>query len=189
MDLATPQAVTRLLDAHRAGDTGALERLLPLVYDELHQLARSQRRRNASSPTLNTTALVHEAYLRLAGQDDAWEGRRHFFRVAARAMRHILIDYARAQRADKRGGPDTPLSLDALGPFALDDAQAETVLAVHEALERLAAFDARLAEIVELRYFGGFTIDETADALALSAATVKREWTTARAWLRAELSL
>lgn len=187
MAASSPQEVTRLLDAYRAGDTEALQQLFPLVYDELRRLARSQRRRNPSSPTLNTTALVHEAYLRLVGQSDGWEGRRHFFRFAARVMRHILIDYARAQRAAKRGGDAATVSLDAAGPVILDEETAAEVLDVHDALERLSAIDARMADVVELRYFGGYTIDETAAALDLSVSTIKREWATARAWLRAEL--
>ncbi len=188
MQESTPHAVTQLLDAYRTGDTGALRQLLPLVYQELHELARSQRRKNPSSPTINTTALVHEAYLRLADKPNAWEGRRHFFRVAARAMRHILIDYARERRAQKRGGDASNLSLDDLGPVAMDDKQAEEMIAIHEALERLASVDPRMVEVVELRYFGGFTIEETAATLDLSSATIKRDWATARMWLRAELS-
>lgn len=197
MPAAPTHAVTRLLERHRDGDPDALGRMLPLVYHELQLLARSQRRRNPSGATLNTTALVHEAYLRLVQQDGGWEGRGHFFRVAARAMRHILIDYARERRALKRGGPQADVSLDAVAgdgaapverlPFALTEAQADEILEVHAALERLAERDERMATVVEMRYFAGFTIDETAAIMDLSPATVKREWATARAWLRTEL--
>lgn len=193
---APVHAVTRLLADHRDGSPDALGELLPLVYGELQQLARSQRRRNPASETINTTALVHEAYLRLVQQDGAWEGRQHFFRVAARAMRHILIDHARERRALKRGGPQADLPLDAFGPdgageflggLELSPAQAQEILDVHQAVERLAAFDERMASVVELRYFAGFTIEETAGVLGLSPATITREWATARAWLRREL--
>ncbi len=182
-----PQAdITRLLAALNAGDTGAMDRLLPLIYDELHRLAHWQRQRQHAHETLNTTALVHEAFLKLVRKDDAsWQNRAHFFRIAARAMRDVLVDYARRQRAAKRGGdlPDSPLSdLDALPEVDTDE-----VLALHEALQRLEAVDPRQGQIVELRYFVGLTIPEAADVLGISAATVKRDWTAARAWLYREI--
>lgn len=174
--------VTVLLEQARSGDDAALDALLPLLYDELHRLAHAQRHRLRPHETLNTTALVHEAYLKLAGKDKlTWENRIHFFRVAARAMRDIVVDYARRQQAAKRGGEKPDLSLDNLPP--LPAVQADEVLGLHEALERLETFDERQARIVELRYFVGLTIEETAEVLDISPATVKRDWTTARAWL------
>lgn len=170
----------------RDGESGALDRLLPILYDELRALARRQRRRS-SSETINTTALVHEAYEKLARQDGGWSDRAHFFRVAAKAMRDVLVDYARQRKAAKRGGgqPDVPLDE---GAALVADERTEEVLALDEALTRLAAIDARQGEVVELRYFVGLTIPETADVLGLSPATVKREWTAARAWLYREIS-
>ena len=181
---AVDPEVTRLLGA--LGHDGAAEaRLLPLVYDELRRLAHRQRAR-AAGETLNTTALVHEAFLKLAGHGP-WENRRHFFCVAARAMRHVLVDYARARQAARRDVRQTARLDDAL-PFLADaplfgEHRDEEVLALHDALTRLAALDERMGQVVELRYFAGFSVDETAEALALSPATVKREWATARAWL------
>ncbi len=184
-DASSPQAVTQLLHRVHGGDRQALEDLLPLVYDELHALAHRQRRRGGS-PTLNTTALVHEAYLKMVRPEDArWEDRTHFFRVAATAMRQILVDYALRQRAAKRGGGARPLPLDEA--LFLPEGKAEEVIALDEALGRLAALDERQSRVVELRYFVGFTIPETAEALDLSPATVKREWTVARAWLHHEI--
>ncbi len=181
--------VTILLDQARDGDPSAFDRLLPLVYDELHRLAHRQRNRQRASETLNTTALVHEAYEKLARQRDragdearlGWNDRAHFFRVAAKAMRQILVDHARARRAQKRGGDDVPIALDAV-PLAAEE-RADEILALDEALTCLAGLDARQAEVVELRYFVGLTIEEAAEVLGLSPATVKREWTAARAWL------
>ena len=185
-DAPSPQAVTRLLQRVHAGDRQALSDLLPLVYDELRALAHRQRRRRGGSETLNTTALVHEAYLKMVRPEDTrWEDRTHFFRVAATAMRQILVDYARQQQAAKRGGGKRPLPLDEA--FFLPEQKADEVVALDEALGRLAAFDERQSQVVELRYFVGFTIPETAEALDLSPATVKREWTVARAWLHHEI--
>ncbi len=185
-DASSPQAVTRLLHRVHEGDRQALDELLPLIYDELHALAHRQRRRRGGSETLNTTALVHEAYLKMVRSEDArWEDRTHFFRVAATAMRQILVDYALRQKAAKRGGGERPVSLDEA--FFLPEEKAEEVIALNEALSRLAELDERQAHIVELRYFVGFTIPETAEALGISPATVKREWTVARAWLHREI--
>lgn len=183
----TTHQFTRLLQAYRDGDTDALDRLVPMIYDELRMLARRQRRRRGGGHTVNTTALVHEAYFKLAGQEQpSWENRLHFFRVAAQAMRHILIDYARSRQAAKRGGDAQKMSLNDTawsGPAIFSDDRAEELLVLDEALEQLADLDERQHQIVELRYFVGLTIDETADVLGISASTVKREWAMARAWL------
>ena len=178
--------VTLLLEQARSGDAAVLDDLLPLIYDELYRLARAQRRRLRSHETLNTTAIVHEAYLKLSGRDASWQDRVHFFRVAARAMRDIVVDYARRKQAAKRGGDAPDLSLDDVPP--LPEVDAEEVLALHEVLERLEALDERQARVVELRYFVGLTIEETAEVLDLSPASVKRDWTTARSWLFREMS-
>ncbi len=174
--------VAALLSEEQSEDP-ELDDLLPLVYDELRRLARAQRRRLRPYETLNTTALVHEAYLKLAGREEepSWEDRLHFFRIAARAMRDVVVDYARRQQAAKRGGDAPHVSMEDAPP--LPQVEAEEVLTLHEALGRLEAIDARQARVVELRYFVGLTIDEAAEVLDLSPATVKRDWTSARAWL------
>jgi RNA polymerase sigma factor (TIGR02999 family) len=193
--MTTPD-VTVLLDRARAGDGDAFRTLVSEIYGELRAIAHSQRRRLGASDTLNTTAVVHEAYAKLNGAPDReafpdYADRGHFFRVASRAMRDIIVDYARAQRADKRGGDARAISLDAAGTLAerpggmFDAAEA---LALDEALTHLEALDAESARIVELRYFVGLTIEEVAEVLDLSPATVKRRWTTARAWLFRRLS-
>ena len=177
--------VTTLLGEARSGKP-VLDELLPLVYDELYRLAHVQRRRLPSSETLNTTALVHEAYLKLAGRENpSWQDRRHFFRIAARVMRDVLVDYARHKQALKRGGDVPHLSFEEeiLHP-ELDTAE---VLGVHEALNRLESIDERQAKVVGLRYFVGMSIEETAEVLDISPTTVKRDWTSARAWLFREL--
>jgi RNA polymerase sigma factor (TIGR02999 family) len=180
--------VTDLLQAWASGDQAALDELLPLVYNELRRQARRYMRAQPAGHTLQTTALVHEAYLRLVGQSSVeWKGRGHFFGVAAKAMRSILVDHARARSAAKRGGPVSAITLDEggiAGPQAIVD-----VLALDEALGRLAELDPRKSQLVELRYFGGLGIEEAAAVLGVSPATVKREWITARAWLRRELSV
>lgn len=191
--------VTLLLAAWQKGDRDAFDRLVPLVYDELRRLARSQLRRDAGQWTLQATALVHETYLRLAGADVTWEGRDHFFSIAARVMRQVLVDEARRRQADKRGGGVRPLELEAgfqasdprqggqggYGGYA-DGAEAE-LLALDQALTELAALDERRARVVELRYFAGMTIEETARVLALSHATIERDLKLARAWLLRQL--
>ena len=186
---STPSDVTQLLVAWGAGDAAAAERLVPAVYAELRRQAARAMRREGSEITLQTTALVHEAYLRLVDQRRVvWRSRAHFFGVAAQLMRRILVDHARGRHAAKRGGGLQQLSL--LDADAAIPASAEVgveVIALHEALERLAVLDPAQARLVELRYFGGLSIEETAEALDVSPATVKREWAIARAWLRREL--
>jgi RNA polymerase sigma factor (TIGR02999 family) len=183
----SPHEVTRLLAALSGGQREALDTLLPLVYDELRRLAHRQRQQQRTYATLNTTALVHEAYVKLAGRGGAsWEDRAHFYRIAARVMRDILVDYARRQRAAKRGGDRQPVSLSEFGD--LPDVRAEEVLAVDEALRRLETLDPRQGRVVELRYFVGLSIPETAEVLGLSESSVKRDWTAARAWLYREMT-
>lgn len=178
-----------------APEAATLDALLPAVYAELRRQTARALRREAAGHTLSATALVHEAYLRLAGQGGAaWRDRAHFVGVAAHLMRQILVDHARARHAAKRGKGAVCVTLDPAGDVASADARidagadgAADVLALHDALGRLAEFDPGQARLVELRYFGGLTIEETAAALGVSPATVKREWAVARAWLRREL--
>ena len=183
--------VTELLRAWGAGDAGASEALVPLVYAELRRQARRALRREGEGHTLQATALVHEAWLRLGGQHDAhWESRTQFLAVAAQMMRRVLVDHARTRHAQKRGGGATQLSLgDADRAAATSDAapDAVDVLALDDALARLAILDPRKARLVELRYFAGLSIPEAAAALGVSPATVGREWAVARMWLRREL--
>ncbi len=186
-----PSDVTRLLRAWGAGDEAALAELLPLVYAELHAQAARAMRGQADGHTLQTTAIVHEAYLRLAGgPDGGWQGRTHFFGVAAKVMRSVLVDHARARAAGKRGGAGARLTLGAARDVSTGDPPdgGVDVLALDAALDRLAAFDPHRARVVELRYVAGLTIEETAAVLGVSPATVKREWTVARAWLKRELA-
>ncbi|WP_218827654.1 sigma-70 family RNA polymerase sigma factor [Rubricoccus marinus] len=183
--------VTLLLHQAQAGDEGALRDLIPLVYDQLRTLARQQRRYRASGETVNTTALVHEAYEKLArgssaAQSHGFADRQHFFRVAARAMREVLVDHARKQNSEKRGGGLQPLALNEALVAAPE--MAAPLIALDEALTRLATLNGRQAQVVELRYFVGLTIPETADILGLSHATVERDWTSARAWLHLALA-
>jgi RNA polymerase sigma factor (TIGR02999 family) len=188
----TPDAldVTGLLQAWGAGDPSAGEHVLPAIYEALRTQAARVMRQEGSGHTLQPTALVHEAYLRLVDQRRAaWRDRVHFLAVAAHVMRRILVDHARRRHAAKRGGPAPLLTLGAIDPpdgAAADDGAVD-LLAVHAALERLAAFDPEQARLVELRYFAGLTIEEAATALGVSPATVKREWAIARSWLRREL--
>jgi RNA polymerase sigma factor (TIGR02999 family) len=177
--------VTELLEAWQHGDAGARERLLPLVYDELRRVARARLRRERPDHTLQATALVHEAYLRLIGPGEATPSNRlQLFGIAARLMREILVDHARRKAALKRGGPATRVSLDGV---AAPEVAIVDVLALDEALSELSARDARLCQVVELKFFAGLTIDETATALQVSVATVERDWTVARAWLHQRL--
>jgi RNA polymerase sigma factor (TIGR02999 family) len=180
-------AVTELLHAWGAGDAGASEVLIPLVYAELRRQARRALRRESEGHTLQATALVHEAWLRLDGQHDArWESRTQFLAVAAQMMRRVLVDHARTRRALKRGGGGTLVTLgDADQAIAAPDEV--DVLALDDALARLASLDPRKARLVELRYFAGLSIPEAAAALGISPATVGREWAVARMWLRREL--
>jgi RNA polymerase sigma factor (TIGR02999 family) len=180
------EELTDLLLRAGAGDRVALDYVLPVVYEELRRIARRQLRSEPDGHTLNTTALVHEAYFRLVDQTRAgWKDRAHFFAVAAVAMRRILVDHARRHRAGKRGG--------ALRPIPLDDIQlstghrADLLMALDDALTTLAAFDARQARVVECRFFGGLTEPETAEALGIGLRTVKRDWAKARSWLYQEV--
>lgn len=183
--------VTRLLAAWGQGDQTALQNLMPLVYDELRRLADSYLRRERGGHTLQPTALVHEAFLRLVGHPPNLaqpENRAHFFGIAAQVMRQVLVDYARAHATAKRGGEWQRVSLSAAAQAAAATPMPEVeLLALDEALTRLAKFDPALARLVELRYFADLTIEETARVLGLSPATIKREWQTARTWLRREL--
>jgi RNA polymerase sigma factor (TIGR02999 family) len=179
--------VTRLLVRWRQGDREALEALMPLVYDELRKLARHYLRRERSDHTLQSTALVHEAYLRLAGDSPPdWQNRAHFFGIAARVMRQILVEHARAREAEKRGGGACKLTLDPA--IALPQEIDIDVLALDRALSELSALDEQQAKIVELRFFAGLTIEDTSEALGISPATVKRDWVTARAWLHRSMT-
>jgi RNA polymerase sigma-70 factor (ECF subfamily) len=179
--------VTRLLGQIDAGESRAAEQLLPLIYDELHQLAGSLMAGERSNHTLQPTALVHEAYVRLVqNQRPEWEGRVHFVRVAARAMRNVLVDHARARRAQKRGEGFAQVTLDEGLTFAVDDPAG--LLVVDETLSRLRAMDEQLGDVVELRFFGGLSNAEIAKALDISERTVERGWRTARAWLNREIA-
>jgi RNA polymerase sigma factor (TIGR02999 family) len=178
--------ITRLLADWKKGDQTALDKLLPIVYDELHRLASHHMRRERPGHTLQTTALVHEAYLRLVGQQNVRpETRIHFFAAAAQVMRHILVDHARGHARAKRGGgaPSVPLDEAAV----LSAARADELLAVNDALIGLTALDARKGQVFELRYFGGLSVDEAAEALQISPRTVARDWSLAKAWLSREM--
>ncbi|MEZ4702491.1 MAG: sigma-70 family RNA polymerase sigma factor [Rhodothermales bacterium] len=181
--------VTQLLDALRQGDDGALNQLFPLVYDHLHEMAHGQRRHWQGDNTLNTTALVHEAYLKMMGGPAAeWNNRAHFYGVAAIAMRHILINYAKKRQRKKRGGDQIKLSLQeerlvASGMMDLSPEHADDLVLLDEAMKRLETLSPRQVRIVECRFFGGMSIAETSEALQLSPATVKRGWAMAQAWL------
>lgn len=180
-------AVTRLLHAWGAGDSGASEALIPLVYAELRRQASRALRREREGHTLQATALVHEAWLRLDGQHDArWESRTQFLAVAAQMMRRVLVDHARTRRAEKRGGGAVQVTLGEANHAAASSENVD-VLALDDALERLAVLDPRKARLVELRYFAGLSIPEAAEALGVSLATVGRDWAVARLWLRREL--
>jgi len=180
--------ITRLLQGWRGGDRKALDALLPVVYDELQRLAHFQLRKERPDHTLQSAALVNEAYLRLVGLNaPQWEGRSHFFAIAAQQMRQILVDYARRHRAEKRGGAAQTLSLDDSGLLEQGKGRDLDVVALDDALKALAQIDARKAQVVELRFFGGLNFEETAEVLEVSAVTVARDWSTARAWLHREM--
>jgi RNA polymerase sigma factor (TIGR02999 family) len=184
---ASPHEVTQLLFEWRNGDATAFDKLLPLVYDELRRIASRYMKRERAGHTLQTTALVNEAYLRLVNQQGIdWQDRAHFFAVAAQVMRHLLVDHARANHYAKRGGNAVQVTLDE-GAIVTESQNVE-ILALDEALTRLAAMDERKVKIVELRYFGGLSAEETAAVLDLSEITVKREWLKAKAWLFRELT-
>ncbi|MEO7501409.1 MAG: sigma-70 family RNA polymerase sigma factor [Gemmatimonadaceae bacterium] len=181
----TGDSVTELLRAWSTGDSAASDKLIPLVYGELHRQAQRYLRREVEGHTLQTTALVHEAYLRLVDQRTTrWESRAQFFGIAARLMRRILVDHARKHNAAKRGGSAIQVPLDERAPAQESDVD---LVALDDALVRLALMDERQARVVELRYFTGLGINETAEALGISAATAKRDWVIARNWLKVEL--
>jgi RNA polymerase sigma factor (TIGR02999 family) len=178
--------VTRLLTAWSKGDQNALHELMPLVYNELHRIAQRAWRGLDRGNTLQPTALINEAYLRLAGAENStFQSRGHFFAVACTAMRQILVNHARSRHAEKRGGGQAALSLNDIQVAVHQEAA--DVVALHEALERLHAIDPRKSQVVEMRYFGGLTIEETAEALGLSVVTVNRDWRLARTWLLREM--
>jgi RNA polymerase sigma factor (TIGR02999 family) len=182
-----PGDITRLLVAARRGDRGALDRVVSLVYDELRRLAHRRLAREGSDHTLETGALVNEAYLKLAGLERIqWRDRLHFFGIAGGIMRRVLVDYAVRRRAGKRGGGWQRMELDRL-QIAVGGRD-EDLIALDEALERLAALDQRQARVVECRFFAGLSVADTAAALGISTATVKRDWTTARAWLHRDMA-
>lgn len=180
------EGVTQLLIAYRDGDREAFDRLVPMVYDDLRRIARRQLRRGGAGHTLDTTGLVHEAYLKLVDPAKVdWQDRGHFLAVSARAMRQVIIGYARKRSAEKRGGGERPVTLDE-AQIAIDE-QADRLLALDRALERLGERDERLARVVECRFFAGLSEEETAQALGVSLRTAQRDWMRARAWLKEEL--
>ena len=186
MSTLSRKHVTDLLVEWGKGDQKALNELVPLVYDELHRLAKRHLRHERPGHTLQTTALVHEAYLKLVDQKNAnWQSRVQFFSAAAQVMRHILVDYARGRRAFKRGGDYCRLSLNEA--IISSEEKDPDLLILNDALERLAAIDAQQSRVVELRVFGGLTVEETAEALGISPRTVKREWSMAKAWLHKQI--
>jgi RNA polymerase sigma factor (TIGR02999 family) len=179
--------VTRLLQEWKGGDAKALDALLPLVYKELRCVARSQLRKERPDHTLQSAALVHEAYLRLAGLNPPhWESRAHFFAIAAQLMRQILVDYARRHRAAKRGGNVCKVSIENAG--IMSRRKDVDLLALDDALKSLTRLDARQSRVVELRFFAGLSLEEISEALEIAPATVQRDWTAARAWLHREIS-
>ena len=179
--------ITQLLAAWRDGDRGAVDQLMPLVYDELHAIARGQGLRSGADRTLQTTALVHEAYLKLANRSRlVVQDRHHFFAIAAKAMRQLAVDFARKRSADKRGAGVTLVVVDEVDVPTIE--RAPDIVALDEALERLARIDEPLSRLVELRYFAGLSVEETAQVLGCSARTVKRDWRKARALLHADLT-
>lgn len=179
--------ITELLAGYGHGDKEALDRLMPLVYDELRRQAARYLKREQAGHTLQTTALIHEAYVRLVDQRNVqWQNRAHFFGIAAQLMRRILVDHARTKKRAKRGGSDVRVSLGDVNLAAKD--QDLDVVALDEALNRLAKIDEQQSRVVELRFFSGLTVEETAEVMGISAATVKRDWSMAKAWLHRELS-
>jgi RNA polymerase sigma factor (TIGR02999 family) len=182
----SPQQITQLLVAWSDGDQAALNQLMPLVYGELRRMARRYMAGQSPGHTLQTTALIHEAYLKLVGQkEQRWQNRAHFFGVAAQAMRHILVDYARARHAAKRGGQAQAFSLDEAALVTKD--QTAEMVALDDALNSLLEIAPRQSRVVELRYFGGLSVEETAEVIKVSAETVTRDWRMAKAWLLREL--
>ncbi len=188
MECEPPSEITQLLRDWRDGDGKALDILLPLVYKELRRLARRQLRNERPDHTLQSAALVHEAYLRLVrvSPPQQWESRTHFFAISAQLMRQILVDYARRHRAAKRGGSVSKLSLE--DAMATPRRAQVDVVALDDALQALARIDARQSRVVELRFFAGLSLNEISEVLEIAPATVQRDWTAARAWLHRELS-
>jgi RNA polymerase sigma factor (TIGR02999 family) len=183
----SPEHVTQLLIAWGDGDRTAFDKLMPLVYEELRKLAHHYISRERPGHTLQTSALINEAYLRLVDQDNIqWQSRAHFFGIAARLMRQILVDYARKRSYAKRGGDAHRVPLDEA--LIVSEERASDIVALDDALNRLAEFDPRQSQIVELRFFGGLSIEETAEVLGVSPGTVMRDWTMAKAWLRTAVS-
>jgi RNA polymerase sigma factor (TIGR02999 family) len=186
MTTPSTEEVTQLLVAWSNGNKAALDQLMPLVYRELHRLARRHLGRENAGHTLQTTALVNEAYLRMVGQKESqWQNRAHFFAIAAQMMRRILVDYARSRRYAKRGGGAPKVSFDEI--MAVSEGRAEDVVALDEALTTLGKLDQRKSKMVELRFFGGLSIEETAEVLGVSPGTIRRDWTLAKAWLQREI--
>ena len=181
IETTRPEEVTGLLVAWSKGDETAYEKLVPLVYDELHKLAHRYMSRERPGHTLQTTALVGEAYLRLVDQKVHWQNRSHFFAIAAEVMRRILVDYARQRQYAKRGGDAQKVELNEAMVMARE--RSRELVALDEALKELAKFDQRKSRVVELRFFGGLSVEETAEVLKISVNTVKRDWSTARTWL------
>jgi RNA polymerase sigma factor (TIGR02999 family) len=187
MNGPSPQQVTQLLQAWSDGDQTALERLMPLVYKELRQMAQRHMARERPGRTLQTTALVHEAYLRLVDwKNIRWQNRAHFFAVSAQMMRHVLVDLARARGSAKRAGAAHRMSLDE--SLEVCEERSADLVALDDALSRLAAIDPRKSQVVELRFFGGLSVEETAEVLKVSPETVLRDWRLAKVWLLRELS-
>lgn len=185
---ADSHEITLLLADWGKGNETALDQLMPLVYDELRRMARNYMRRQPSGHTFQTTELIHEAYLKLAKQDErSWQNRAHFFGVAASAMRHILVDYARGKSSKKRGGWQEKVTL--TDDAAVSIKRSKDIVALDDALKNLATLDQRKSRVVELKYFGGITNDEIAEVLKISTDTVKRDWRFARTWLLRELSV
>ncbi len=184
MTIPTSQNVTEMLIAWGQGDEAARDALIPLVYDQLRRIARHHLRGERASHTLQTSELINEAYLKLVAQSVSWQSRAHFFGIAARLMRQVLVDYARSRQRLKRGGDRQQISL-----TSVEDAQEQgaDLLALNGALETLAEVDLQRSQIVELRFFGGLTIEETAQVMGISTPTVERGWRAARAWLQTEL--
>jgi RNA polymerase sigma-70 factor, ECF subfamily len=182
----SPGEITSLLDRLADGDRAVADQLVPLVYEELHRAAARCLRHERPDHTLQTTALVHEAYIKLTAQRSArWQNRAHFFALASQLMRRILVDYARTKRRSRRGGGRQRVPLDEA--LLVSPERTDEMLAVDESLSRLEKLDARQARIVELRYFGGLTVEEAAEALGISAKTITREWNVAKAWLYGDL--
>ncbi len=187
MPTPSPEEVTQLLVAWESGDQAALNQLMPLVYDELHQIAHRYLRRERADHTLQTTALVNEAYLKLVGEKHPnWQSRAHFFAAAANVMRHILVDYARTRNRARRGGGAQQVPLD--DALIVSTERATELLVLDDALKSLEKFDVRKSRIAELRYFGGLSVEETAEVLHVSPTTILREWRLTKAWLHHEMS-